>query len=248
LVSPGGGGFSAAFRFLRAFRAGRDEAGKEVGGISKDLRTNEQIRVREVRLIGQEGEQLGVVQFRDALRLAQEAGLDLVEVAPTAKPPVCRIMDYGRFKYEQAKRDKEARKKQRVGDLKEVKMRPNIDDHDFDFKARNAHKFLKDGNKVKVTIMFRGREIVHQDLARALVARFAAEVGDVGVIERPPRVEGRNLIAIIAPKAAVMAEARASAARTPRSEAGRSVEEGSASAKDEDPQGGFKADEGLGDR
>ncbi len=182
-------------------------------GISRDLRTNEQIRAKDVRLIGQEGEQLGVVQFRDALRLAQEASLDLVEVAPTAKPPVCRIMDYGRFKYEQAKRDKEARKKQRVGDLKEVKMRPNIDDHDFNFKSRNAQRFLKEGNKVKVTIMFRGREIVHQDLARALVARFATAVGDVGVIERPPRVEGRNMIIIVAPKAEVMAEARASAAR-----------------------------------
>jgi translation initiation factor IF-3 len=153
--------------------------------------------------------------FRDALRLAGEAGADLVEVAPTAKPPVCRIMDYGRFKYEQAKRDREARKKQRVGDIKEVKMRPNIDDHDFDFKYRNAQRFLKDGNKVKMTIMFRGREIVHQDIARGLVTRFAEAVAEYGVLERPPKVEGRNMIVILAPKAEVRAEARAAAAARP---------------------------------
>ena len=181
--------------------------------ISRDLRINEQVRAREVRLIGQEGEQLGVVAFRDALRLAQEAGLDLVEVAPTAKPPVCRIMDYGRFKYEQAKRDRDARKKQRGGDVKEVKLRPNIDDHDFDFKSRNAYRFLKEGNKVKMTIMFRGREIVHQDLARNLVARFAETVAEVGEMERLPKVEGRNMIVYIAPKAEVRAEARAQVAR-----------------------------------
>ncbi len=122
-------------------------------------------------------------------------------------------MDYGRFKYEQAKRDRDARKKQRVGDLKEVKMSPNIDDHDFNFMSRNAQRFLKEGNKVKFTIKFRGREIVHQDRARSLVTRFAEAVGDVGVIERPPRLEGRNMIAIIAPTAQVMAEARATAAR-----------------------------------
>jgi translation initiation factor IF-3 len=153
------------------------------------------------------------MQFRDALRLAGDAGVDLVEVAPTAKPPVCRIMDYGRFKYEQAKRDRDARKKQRVGDIKEVKMRPNIDDHDFDFKSRNAQRFLKEGNKVKMTIMFRGREIVHQDLARGLVTRFAETVAEFGDLERPPKVEGRNMIVILAPKAEVRAEARAAAAR-----------------------------------
>lgn len=152
--------------------------------------------------------------MRDALRLAGDAGLDLVEVAPTAKPPVCRIMDYGRFKYEQAKRDRDARKKQRLGDIKEVKLRPNIDDHDFGFKSRNAQRFLKEGNKVKLTIMFRGREIVHQDLARELVARFVQAVSDVGVLERPPRLEGRNMIAVIVPKAEIMAEARAAAVRS----------------------------------
>ena len=152
--------------------------------------------------------------MRDALRVATEAGVDLVEVAPTAKPPVCRLMDYGRFKYEQGKRDRDARKKQRTGDLKEVKMRPNIDDHDFDFKSRNARKFLKEGNKVKVTIMFRGREIVHQDIARALVARFSETIADVGVVERMPKLEGRNMIMIVMPRAEVRAEARAEASRT----------------------------------
>jgi len=193
---------------------------KEVKRLSRELRINEQIRAREVRLVGQEGEQLGIMPFRDALRMSADAGLDLVEVAPTAKPPVCRIMDYGRFKYEQAKRDRDARRKQRVGDLKEVKMRPNIDDHDFGFKSRNAQRFLRDGNKVKLTIMFRGREIVHQDLARALVARFAESVAQFGTLERAPRVEGRNMIVIINPRAEVMAEARASAARTQVSGAG----------------------------
>lgn len=182
--------------------------------ISRDLRTNEQIRAREVRLIGQDGEQLGIVQLRDALRLAAEADVDLVEVAPTARPPVCRLMDYGRFKYEQAKRDRDARRKQRTGDIKEVKLRPNIDSHDFGFKSRNAHRFLKEGNKVKVTVMFRGREIVHQDLARALMARFSEAVADVGVIERPPKLEGRNMVMIVMPRAEVRAEARAGAARS----------------------------------
>lgn len=183
-----------------------------MGLISRDLRINEQIRVREVRLIGQEGEQLGIVAVRDALRMAADAGVDLVEVASTARPPVCRLMDYGRFKYEQSKRERDARKKQRTGgELKEVKMRPNIDDHDFGFKSRNALKFLKEGNKVKVTVMFRGREIVHQDLARGLMERFFGVVSEVGAVERPPKTEGRNMVMILTPKAEVKAEARAAA-------------------------------------
>ncbi len=180
--------------------------------ISRDLRVNERIRVREVRLIGEDGEQLGILPLREAMRIAAEAGLDLVEVAPTARPPVCRLMDYGRYKYEQAKREREARRKQRSGgELKEVKMRPNIDDHDFGFKARNAYRFLKEGNKVKTTVMFRGREIVHQNLARELMSRFAQAVAEVGTVERPPKVEGRNMVMILAPKAEIKAEARASA-------------------------------------
>ncbi len=183
--------------------------------------------------------------LRDALRIASDAGLDLVEVAPTAKPPVCRIMDYGRFKYEQAKRNRDARKKQRMGDMKEVKMRPNIDDHDFDFKSRNAQRFLREGNKVKLTIMFRGREIVHQDLARALVARFAESVAEFGVLERPPRLEGRNMIVLIAPKAEVRAEARASVARAAAaSPAGGTGPAGAAPSGEAVRPAGLSAEEG----
>jgi len=152
-----------------------------------------------VRLVGEDGEQLGIMSGRDALRIAIERSLDLVEIAPTAKPPVCKLMDYGKFKYEQAKRDKEARKKHKVMEIKEVKLRPNIEDHDFETKARNAQRFLQDGDKVKVTIMFRGREITHPDLGKALCLRLAEFVKAEAVIEREPRLEGRNMIMILAP-------------------------------------------------
>lgn len=167
--------------------------------ISKDLRINDEIRAREVRLVGEEGEQLGIVQLRDAQRIAVEKSLDLVEIAPTAKPPVCKIMDYGKYKYEQAKRDKEARKKQKTTELKEVKLRPNIEDHDFETKARNAQRFLNDGDKVKVTIMFRGREITHPELGRTLCLRLAEFCKAEANIERDPKLEGRNMIMILAP-------------------------------------------------
>jgi len=176
-----------------------DQAGGD-GTISKDLRVNEAIRAREVRLIGEEGEQLGIVQFRDALRLAQERGSDLVEVAAQAKPPVCRIMDYGKYKYEMQKRDREARKRQKVVDIKEVKMRPTIDVHDFEVKAKGALKFLEDGDKVKATIMFRGREVMHADRGREVLERLSQFIGDIAVVERPARLEGRNMIMILAPK------------------------------------------------
>lgn len=153
-------------------------------------------------MVSDTGEQLGIVQFRDALKLASEKGVDLVEVAPTARPPVCRIMDYGRFKYEQSKRAKEARKKQRVFDVKEVKMRPTIEEHDFSVKAKNTARFLQEGDKVKVTITFRGREIVHSELGRQVLERLAQEVAQVGLIERAPRIEGRNMIMILTPKQA----------------------------------------------
>ena len=153
-------------------------------------------------MVSDTGEQLGIVPFRDALRLASEKGLDLVEVAPTARPPVCRIMDYGKFKYEQAKRAKEARKKQRVFDIKEVKMRPTIEEHDFSVKSKNTARFLQEGDKVKAVITFRGREIVHSELGRQVLERLAQEVGNVGQVERPPRIEGRNMIMILAPKQA----------------------------------------------
>ncbi|NPV27097.1 MAG: translation initiation factor IF-3 [Firmicutes bacterium] len=172
----------------------------EVTLISKDLRINEDIRAREIRLVSETGEQLGIMSVRDALKVAQEKGLDLVEVAPTAKPPVCRIMDYGKFKYEQSKREREARKKQRVINIKEIKMRPNIEEHDFQVKVKNVARFLEDGDKVKVTVMFRGREISHAELGQELCARLAEAVKDLAAVEREPKVEGRNMIMILSPK------------------------------------------------
>ncbi|KJS13969.1 MAG: translation initiation factor IF-3 [Peptococcaceae bacterium BRH_c8a] len=143
---------------------------------------------------------MGVLPLREALRLAEEKQMDLVEVAPQAKPPVCRIMDYGKFRYEQSKKEKEAKKKQRVITVKEVKLRPNIDDHDFDVKAKNAIRFLKDGDKVKATIMFRGRQIVHPELGRKLLIRLAGEVVELANVERTPKLEGKNMIMILSPK------------------------------------------------
>lgn len=168
--------------------------------ISKEWRVNEGIRVREVRLIDENGEQIGVVPTREALQRAVDKNLDLVEVAPGARPPVCRLMDFGKFRYEQSKRDKEARKKQKVINVKEVKMRPKIDQHDFLVKARNAKRFLENGDKVKVTIMFRGREISHAQLGQKLCMRLAEEVASLGVIEKQPRVEGRNMTMILVPR------------------------------------------------
>ncbi len=147
-----------------------------------------------------DGGQLGVLPLREALRLAEEKQLDLVEVAPQAKPPVCRIMDYGKFRYEQSKKEKEAKKKQRVITVKEVKLRPNIDDNDFNVKAKNAIRFLKDGDKVKATIMFRGRQIVHPELGKKLLVRLAGEVADLANVERMPKLEGKNMIMILSPK------------------------------------------------
>ena len=137
---------------------------------------------------------------REAIRVAADRDLDLVEVAPTARPPVCRIMDYGRYKYEQSKREREARKKQHVVDIKEVRMTPKIEDHDFSVKTKNAERFLRDGDKVKVTVRFRGREIVHSNLARKLLMEMAENLADVGSVERQPRVEGRHMIMILSPK------------------------------------------------
>ncbi len=146
------------------------------------------------------GEQLGIMPLRDALRAAAERNLDLVEVAPTARPPVCRIMDFGRFKYEQSKRDREARKKQHIVSIKEVRMTPKIEDHDFEVKVKNAEKFLREGDKVKVSVRFRGREIVHTDIAQRLLREMAATLSAVSSMEREPKVEGRNMIMILSPK------------------------------------------------
>lgn len=170
--------------------------------ISKEsLRINEEIHIREVRVTSAEGEQLGIMLTRDALHMAEEQHLDLVEVAPKAKPPVCRIMDFGKYRYEQQKRDKEAKKKQKVVMIKEVKLRPNIEQHDFEVKLKNALRFVEEGNKVKVTIMFRGREMSHQDLGRDVLNRVAAEMKDLVSIERDAKLEGKNMIMILAPKA-----------------------------------------------
>lgn len=155
-----------------------------------------------MRVVDAEGNQLGILPTREALRLAEERQQDLVEVAPQAKPPVCRIMDYGKYKYEQSKREKEAKKKQRIITVKEVKLRPNIEDHDFNVKTKNAVRFLKAGDKVKVTIMFRGREIVHPKNGQTLLTKVAEEIGDLATVEKRPKLEGKNMFMILAPNLA----------------------------------------------
>jgi translation initiation factor IF-3 len=164
-------------------------------------RVNDKIRASEIRLIGAEGENVGVVSPERAMDMAEAAGLDLVEISPNANPPVCKIMDYGKYKYEQQKRESEARKKQKVIEVKEVKFRPNTDTHDYDVKMRNVFKFLENGDKVKITLRFRGREMAHQDLGRELLNRVAADVKDIGKVENMPKMEGRQMIMIIGPAA-----------------------------------------------
>lgn len=149
-----------------------------------------------------DGEQLGIMSLSEALNLAEQRHLDLVEIAPKAKPPVCRIMDYGKYQYEQQKREKEARKRQRVIDVKEVKLRIRIEDHDFDVKTKNAVRFLESGDKVKATIMFRGRELTHPELGEELLNKMADKLQEIAVVERKPKLEGRNMIMIVAPKSA----------------------------------------------
>lgn len=161
---------------------------------------NEDIRVKEVRLIGPDGEQVGIIPTRDALKMAQEKELDLVAIAPTAKPPVCRIMDYGKFKFEQGKREKEARKNQKVISIKEIRLSATIEEHDFQTKLRNCVKFLKNGDKVKASVRFRGREITHAENGQKVLERLAKEVGDLAEMERRPKLEGRSMIMILNPK------------------------------------------------
>ena len=161
---------------------------------------NRQIRISPVRVIGADGSQLGILEVDAALSMAQELGLDLVEVAAAARPPVVRIMDFGKFKFEQAKQARLAKKKQHVIHLKEVKYRPGIDDHDFDTKTRHARQFLEDGNKVKVTLMFRGRQIAHPELGRAVVERVSQQLADLAKIESAPTMEGKSMTMILAPK------------------------------------------------
>jgi len=168
--------------------------------IFKQVRVNQQIRVPQVRLIAADGEQIGIVKRDEALRMAEEQGLDLVEVAPQSKPPVCRILDYGKYKYEQSKRAKIARKKHHFMQLKEVKLRPKIEEHDFQFKLNHARKFLESGNKVKFTVYFRGREITHKEFGNKLLDRMAEELQDVASIERANKMEGRNMVMTMIPK------------------------------------------------
>ncbi|WP_347439492.1 translation initiation factor IF-3 [Fodinisporobacter ferrooxydans] len=165
-----------------------------------DVQINEAIRAREVRLIDVNGDQLGIVAFREALRIASEKNLDLVNVAPTAKPPVCRIMDYGKFKYEQSKREKESRKNQKVISIKEIRMTPNIEEHDFETKLRNVMKFLEAGDKVKIAVRFRGREITHTAIGQSVLERMAKAVEEISMVERSPKLEGRQMIMILSPK------------------------------------------------
>jgi len=162
-------------------------------------RVNGRIRAPEIRLIGADGENVGVVSPDRAMELAEEAGLDLVEISPNAKPPVCKIMDFGKFKYEQQKRESEARKKQKTIEVKEVKFRPNTDTHDYDVKMRNVVKFLEAGDKVKVTLRFRGREMAHQNLGRELLERVADDTKEIGKVENFPKMEGRQMVMMIGP-------------------------------------------------
>jgi translation initiation factor IF-3 len=169
------------------------------GSISTDLRVNERIRVPEVRLVGPGGEQVGIVRIEDALRLAEEADLDLVEVAPQSRPPVCRLMDYGKFKYEAAQKERESRRNQTNTIIKEMKLRPKIDQHDYDTKKGHVVRFLNGGDKVKITIMFRGREQHRPELGYRLLQQLAADVEELGFIESNARQDGRNMTMVLAP-------------------------------------------------
>ena len=162
---------------------------------------NEQIRDKEIRLIDEEGNQVGVVSSKEAQKMADEKKLDLVKIAPTAKPPVCKIMDYGKYRYDMVKKEKEAKKKQKVIEVKELRLSPNIDTHDVQVKVKKAMEFLKDGDKVKVSIRFRGREIGHSKTAMIILEYFAKEVAEVGVVDKAPKMEAKSLVMFLAPKA-----------------------------------------------
>jgi len=172
----------------------------EVSVIS-DYMINEQIRDREVRLIGEDGQQLGIMSSREAMRIAREANLDLVKISPAARPPVCKIIDYGKFRYEQARKDKEARKKQRIIEIKEIRLSPNIDSNDLNTKSNQARKFLSAGNKVKVSVRFRGREMTRSSIGRVILEEFAQSMSDVAVIDNPPKMEGRSMVMFLMPNA-----------------------------------------------
>ena len=168
--------------------------------MAKDLRVNDMIRVREVRLIGADGAQLGVVPTEEALSSARQTGMDLVEVSPMARPPVCKLLDYGKFKFEQEKRIRESKKRQRLTKLKEIRMQPKIDSHDLDFKSRHIKTFLDQGNKVKVTVRFRGRELAHTEIGRAVLDRVVERTREYAVMTRSAQMEGRFMSMVLSPK------------------------------------------------
>jgi len=218
------------------------------GHISTEPRINDRIRVPEVRLVGPNGEQVGIVRIEDALRLAAEADLDLVEVAPTARPPVAKLMDYGKFKYESAVKAREARKNQAQTVIKEMKLRPKIDPHDYETKKGHVARFLKQGDKVKITIMFRGREQSRPELGFRLLQRLARDVEDLGFVEFSPKQDGRNMIMVLGPhkrKTEAMAEARARRAQR-RSDASAAVNGSAGEAAETDTAGADTAGASAG--
>ena len=168
--------------------------------IISELMINEQIRDREIRLIGEDGEQLGIMSARDAMKLAREANLDLVKIAPTAKPPVCKIIYYGKYRYEQARREKEARKKQKTIEVKEIRLSPNIDTNDLNTKVNQARKFVSGGNKVKVAVRFRGRELAHTAVGKTILEDFAQKLSDIAVIDKPAKLEGKSMVMFLVEK------------------------------------------------
>lgn len=172
----------------------------EVFYIKQELPINRQIKAKEVQLIGDNGEKLGVITFQEAMERAEEKSLDLVLVAPNGNPPVCKIMNYGKYKFEQAKKEKEAKKKQKVFELKEIRVTPNIEEHDFSFKCKNTKKFLEEGNKVKITVRFRGREVNNAKAGEAVLKKFIEALEEVASVEKAPKLEGRNMFTILAKK------------------------------------------------
>ena len=169
--------------------------------IKQELPINGQIRAKEVQLIGDNGEKIGIISLNEALEKAEEKNLDLVLVAPNTNPPVCKIMNYGKYKFEQAKKEKEAKKKQKTLEIKELRVTPNIEEHDFGFKSKNARKFLEDGNKVKITVRFRGREVNNSRAGEVVLEKFIEALEDIAIVEKKPKLEGRNMFTILAKKA-----------------------------------------------
>ena len=191
---------SEAVRFFCADKQSQKKVFLWEGKTISDLFINEQIRDREVRVIGADGEQLGVMPTKEAMKLAEEAGVDLVKIAPTAKPPVCKIVDYGKFKYEQARKDKEAKKKQKIVEIKEIRLSPNIDTNDLNTKVNAARKFISKGDRVKVTLRFRGREMAHMNTSKHILDDFAEALSDIAVMDKAPKVEGRSMTMFLAEK------------------------------------------------